>query len=67
MAIGATHALIYVIEQWLLEGSPGVRSRIHEVIGVNDAHNVFEFVHPSLGCEWCSIPDDPSKRTREAT
>jgi hypothetical protein len=56
VAVGAAHGLVEKEHQRLLDLPKGMGARVAEVVSVNDAHNMLEFVHPCLSCEWRFVP-----------
>jgi hypothetical protein len=66
VAIGSSHALVDVIQQWLFDRATANGSRIDQVVGVDDAYNVLEFLHPRLRRKWCPIPVPINRRSAGA-
>ena len=47
MGVGQ-RTLVDVVQQRLLDDAAGVRPRVHQVVGVDDAHHVLELIDPRL-------------------
>lgn len=56
VAVGSADSLIDEVQEGTLQLPEGDRMTISDVVGVDDAHNVFEFVHPGFSCERCLVP-----------
>lgn len=56
VAVGAAHGLVEKEHKRLLDLPKRMGARVAEVIGVNNAHNMLELVHPCLRCERRFVP-----------